>query len=67
MVFVMNIKEAQGFYVSSDCMVFKVAPAHFDTAYVRVEVKQGPDAYGESHYFIELRPFGWIQIEHVEN
>lgn len=43
------------------------SPAHFDTAYVRVEVEQGPDAYGKSHYFIQLRTFGWIQIEHVED
>lgn len=40
---------------------------HFDIAYICVEVKQRPDAYRKSHYFIELRPFGWIQIEHVED
>lgn len=42
-------------------------PAHFDTAYVCVKVQQGPDAYGKSHYFIQLRSFGRIQIEHVED
>lgn len=42
-------------------------PAHFDIAYIRVEIEQGPDAYRKSHNFIELRPFGWIQIEHVED
>ena len=44
-----------------------LVPAHFDVAYIRVEIEQGPDAYGKSHYFIELRPFGWVQIEHVQD
>lgn len=42
-------------------------PAHFDTAYICVKIKQGSYAYGKSHYFIKLRPLGWIQIEHVED
>lgn len=46
---------------------FKAVPPHFDIAYIRVEIKQGSDAYGKSHNLIELRPFGWIQIEHVED
>lgn len=42
-------------------------PAHFDTAYICVKIKQRPDAYWKSHYFIELRPLGRVQIEHVED
>ncbi len=42
-------------------------PAHFDVAYVSVEIEQWPDADGMSHYLIELGSFGWVQIQDVEN
>lgn len=44
-----------------------VLPAHFNIAYISVEVEQRSDTYGQSHDFVELRPFGGIQIEHVED
>lgn len=54
-------------FASLKNLCIKIPPAHFDIAYVRVEIKQWSDAYGESHYLIELRPFGRIQVEHVED
>lgn len=42
-------------------------PAHLDIAYICVQIQQGSDANRKSHYFIKLRAFGWIQIEHVED
>lgn len=45
----------------------KVTPAHFHAADVSVEVEQRPDTDGQSHDFIELRPFGGIQVEHGED
>lgn len=45
----------------------KAPPAHFHTAYVRVEVEERPDTDGQSHDFVELRPFRRVQIEHGED
>lgn len=45
----------------------KMLPAHFETAYIRVKIQQRPYAYRKSHYFVKLRPFGWVQIEHVKD
>lgn len=43
------------------------SPAHLHVAHICVEIEQWPGANGQSHYFIELRPLGRIQIEHVED
>lgn len=42
-------------------------PAHFDVAYVCVQIEQRPHAYGQSHDLVELRPLGRVQVEHIEN
>lgn len=44
-----------------------VQPAHTDIANVSVEVQQGPDADGIGHDLVELWPFGWVQVKHVED
>lgn len=43
------------------------SPPHFDVADVCVEVQQGPNADGLSHYLVELRPLGRVQIEYAQD
>lgn len=42
-------------------------PSHPDTAHIGIKVEQGSDANGFCHDVVQLRPLGWVQVEHAEN
>ena len=47
--------------------LFEARPAHLHVAYIGVEVEERSDADRQGHDFVELRPLGGVQVEHVEH